>query len=372
MPPYRARSTRFRTIIQRLRQPATWLQLLFCLSLTWNVVLSRKKAKVITIKEEIRTPLDNYQHLHHHSLINEAYLQSLPQHPSENAIVTSMYNDAFAVPIATLGHSLNKANSTARRIVFYLPGSVSQRALCIASMSGFEPYAVDRVEPPSDGGVHSHFIDQFTKLRIWTFADLGLKAVVYLDADTLVRRNFDELFALPFNFAAVPDVYVGDPGFTIGFNAGVLFVRPDSAKFRDLVAHINTAGYSHWEAEQAFLNVFYGADTVRLPYAYNGNIAIKKRNPRLWQGLQDELRLVHFSLVKPFWREVYDEIGIDYMHDNVKLRAGDWDGVFREEILEWGQVWGETERKYAHEIMKCGWKHGVEKPRTTKVQQDRR
>ncbi|KAI0677291.1 nucleotide-diphospho-sugar transferase [Trametes maxima] len=277
-----------------------------------------------------------------------------------------MYNDAFAVPIATLGHSLNKVNSVARRIIFYLPSRVSPRALCIATMAGWEAYPVDRVDPPADGGVHSHFIDQFTKLKLWNFEDLGIKALVYLDADTLVRRNFDELFALPFNFAAVPDVYIDDPGFTIGFNAGVMFVRPNGGAFRDLVSHINTANYSHWEAEQAYLNVFYGADTVRLPYVYNGNIAIKRRNPRLWEGLQDELRLIHFSLVKPFWRNVYDEIGLDYVHDTVKLRATDWDSAFREEILEWGQSWTEVERKYGHEIMKCGWKHGIEtiRPKT--------
>ncbi|KAI0650488.1 nucleotide-diphospho-sugar transferase, partial [Trametes meyenii] len=299
------------------------------------------------------SPLDNYQHLHTHPLINEEFLRKVQLNPRENAIVTSMYNDAFAVPIATLGHSLNKVNSVARRIIFYLPSRVSPRALCIATMAGWEAFPVDRVDPPADGGVHQHFIDQFTKLKLWNFEDLGIKALVYLDADTLVRRNFDELFALPFNFAAVPDVYIDDPGFTIGFNAGVMFVRPSGGAFRDLVSHINTANYSHWEAEQAYLNVFYGADTVRLPYVYNGNIAIKRRNPRLWEGLQDELRLIHFSLVKPFWRNVYDEIGLDYVHDTVKLRATDWDSAFREEILEWGQSWTEVERKYGHEIMKC-------------------
>ncbi|KAI0375910.1 nucleotide-diphospho-sugar transferase [Pilatotrama ljubarskyi] len=313
--------------------------------------------------ELFKSPLDNYQHLHSHPLINEEFLRKVPLNWSENAIVTSMYNDAFAVPIATLGHSLNKVNSSARRIVFYLPERVSPRALCIATVSGFEPYAVDRVDPPSEGRVHQHFIDQFTKLRLWHLADLDIKALVYLDADTLVRRNFDELFALPFNFAAVPDVYINRPGFTVSFNAGVLFVRPSTTAFRDLVAHINKARYPHQDAEQAFLNVFYGADTVRLPYIYNGNIAIKLRNPRLWEGLQDELRLIHFSLVKPFWREVYDEVGLAYMHDNVLLRASEWGGAFREEILEWGQAWRETEEMYGGDIMTCSWKHGIESPK---------
>ncbi len=269
-----------------------------------------------------------------------------------------MYNDAFAVPIVTLGETLNKVNSTARRIVFYIPGKVSDRALCIASASGFDAYAVERIAPPSDQ-VHGHFKDQFTKLSIWDFARLGIKGLVYLDADTLVRRNFDELFLLPFNFAAVPDVYVGDPGFTIAFNAGVLFVRPSAAEYHELLNHIGTANYAHWEAEQAYLNVVHGADAVRLPYIYNGNLAIKKRNPTLWEGLQSELRLIHYTLVKPFWRGEYNDIGLDEISATVLKKAEEWDGLYRDEVLEWGRAWKDTLSKYRDEFTQCGRKHKV-------------
>ncbi len=307
--------------------------------------------------------LDHISHIalcyrHDFPVVNEEFFRSVPLVRSENAIVTSMYNDAFAAPIATLGHSLNRVESNTRRILFYIPGQVSERALCIATVSGWEPHPVARVDPPADGGVHQHFIDQFTKLSIWKFDELGIKAVVYLDADTLVRRNFDELFAMPFNFAAVPDVYIDDPGFSIGFNAGVLFVRTSTSAFHKLVSSINTARYAHWEAEQALLNVFYGADVVRLPYIYNGNMAIKRRNPEMWEGLQSELRLIHYSLVKPFWREVYNETGLEDMHRNVLMRAEEWDGTWRDEILEWGEAWKDTEDTHRYAITRCGWKHG--------------
>ncbi|KAI0741684.1 nucleotide-diphospho-sugar transferase [Daedaleopsis nitida] len=290
-------------------------------------------------------------------MVDEEFIRQSRLVRSENAIVTSMYNDAFAVPIVTLGQSLNRVNSTARRILFYIPGQVSERALCVASASGFEPYAVERIEPPQDGGVHDHFKDQYTKLTIWRFGELGLKAVVYLDADTVVRRNFDELFLLPFNFAAVPDVYIDDPGFTVAFNAGVLFVRPSSAAYNNLVRHIETAKYPHFEAEQAYLNVFYGPDAVRLPYAYNGNMAIKKRNPELWAGIKHELRLIHFTLVKPFWRNTYTDMGLDDMHRNAQMRAEEWGALWKDEILEWDRMWKETEDLYRHEFSRCGTKH---------------
>jgi hypothetical protein len=55
------------------------------------------------------------------------------------------------------------------------------------------------------------------KLRLWTLDQIGIKSAVYLDGDTLVKRNFDELPALPFEFAASPDVYL---------DAGVSLSRP--------------------------------------------------------------------------------------------------------------------------------------------------
>ncbi|KAI0746792.1 nucleotide-diphospho-sugar transferase [Daedaleopsis nitida] len=316
--------------------------------------------------QRLASPVDHFQDLNPEPIVNEDFLRTLPAvDPSENAIVTSMYTDAYALPVLTLGHSLNVVNSTARRILFYLPGQVSQRALCIASASGFEPYRVERIAPPAHGGkVHDHFVDQYTKLAIWTLGELGVRAVVYLDADTLARRNFDELFRLPFNFAAVPDVYLDDAhGFTIAFNAGVLFVRPSASAFRALVGQMDGADYPRTEAEQAFLNVFHGPDAVRLPYVYNANTAIKLRNPRLWASMQPEIRIIHYTLGKPFWRGVYNEIGLEDMDATVRRRAKtEWGGKFEEEILGWGQAWRDTEEAYRARIAECGWSSTARSP----------
>jgi len=56
----------------------------------------------------------------------------------------------------------------------------------------------------------------------------SLKSIIYLNADTLVKRNFDELFDIPFVFSASPDVYLNNRGFSIGFNAGVLAIIPSN------------------------------------------------------------------------------------------------------------------------------------------------
>ncbi|OCH90579.1 nucleotide-diphospho-sugar transferase [Obba rivulosa] len=297
--------------------------------------------------------LDNYQPLNNQPIVDVPFLATTPHlDPKENVIVTSLYTDAFATAVATLGHTLNKANSSAGRLLLYLPDKISSRALCIATASGFVPHQVPRIPPPHKG-VHRHFLDQYSKLNLWGLDAIGVKSVVYVDADTLVRRNFDELFSVPFSFGAVPDVYIDDPGFILGFNAGVLFLRPSTQVFDRMIAQIGTANYRTEDAEQSFLNHFYGPQAVRLPYAYNANLAIKRRKPELWEDLKKEARIVHYTLVKPFLQGDYAEVPIEKLEKNIAKKSNVWSGLFREEVEEWGEAWRETYQQYGAAIDEC-------------------
>ncbi|KAL1938525.1 hypothetical protein VTO73DRAFT_11548 [Trametes versicolor] len=297
-------------------------------------------------------PLDNYQALNRHPIIDTAALAAIaPVNPQDNAVVTGLYTDAFATAVATLGHTLNVANSSASRLLFYLPEKISRRALCIATVSGWEPVPVERIAPPHSG-VHRHFLDQYSKLHLWTLDTRGFKSVVYVDADTVVRRSFDELFRLPYSFAAVPDVYPGAQGYTTAFNAGVMMLRPDSALFRDMVGKIASAHYPAEQAEQAFLNHYFGAEALRLPYAYNANLAIKRRTPALWAGLQQEMRIMHYTMAKPFLQGDYDEVPMDRLEKNAERVMRKKSG-YKEEISEWLEQWLETRRTYGSKLAKC-------------------
>jgi hypothetical protein len=67
--------------------------------------------------------------------------------------------------------------------------------------SGLE---TDLIPPPHNGEIGPRFADQYTKQYLWSLDTIfGVRRVVYLEADMLVRRNFDKLFDLPFPFAAV-------------------------------------------------------------------------------------------------------------------------------------------------------------------------
>lgn len=287
--------------------------------------------------------IDDYQRLKVVTVGRLDLVESHPSDHSDHAIVSSMYTDAFAFPVATLGHSLALTNTTARKILMYLPNKVSAEALCIARAGGWELKPVPFIQPPHGGaGTGYRFGDQYTKLNLWGLDQLGVKAAVYLDADTLVRRPFDELFALPFDFAAVPDVFVADRrgGFKLGFNAGVLFLRPSNATLWQMLDNLDRAVFPPFEAEQAFLNVFFAADAVRLPYVYNGNLAIKLRNPAMWTAIRDELRVVHYTSVKPF--DVFNGVQTrDSIRKVLKKRKGKKGGLFREEIGWWEDAWTE-------------------------------
>lgn len=259
------------------------------------------------------------------------------------AVVSSLYTDTYALPVATLGHSLTAANVTARKILMYLPSQVSSTSLCIARSAGWELHAVPFIPPPRQGqGIGERFGDQYTKLNLWGLDSIGVQSLVYLDADTLVRKKFDELFKLPFDFAAVPDVFPSGPGFILGFNAGVMFLRTSSETLADMLKSLETTTYPPGEAEQAFLNLYYGPDAVRLPYVYNANLAIKNRNKRLWDAIRDDMRIVHYTMPKPFPFRGTRLTTKKEIERAIAEGKTMFDGLFEEEVGWWEERWSEV------------------------------
>ncbi|KAF7792737.1 hypothetical protein EIP86_003835 [Pleurotus ostreatoroseus] len=317
-------------------------------SLIANIVLTVK------VNHHPPRPLDDYQNLNTAPFWADD--TTGPLNPEENAIVTTLYTDSYATAVATLGHSLQKVNATAQKIVLYLPHKISPSALCLATSSGFQPRPVERISPPHGGKkISQQFIDQFTKLSLWTLDTIGIRRLVYLDADTLVMHNFDEIFGMPYRFAAVSDVWEDWRGYTLEFNAGVLFLRPDSAVFQHMMSELPTARFPLQYAEQAYLNQYFAADAVRLPLMYNGNLAAKHRFPQLWEGMRNTIRVIHYTMVKPFVGAApqFTPVPIDKLSERVKEAAEEFDGAYREEVELWGNVWEETRMAYARELEHC-------------------
>ncbi|KAJ7238341.1 nucleotide-diphospho-sugar transferase [Mycena haematopus] len=276
---------------------------------------------------------------------------------SRRAVVSSLESDGYAIAVAVMGYSVRNANVTARLLLPYLEHRVSERALCIARAVGWEPYSVPLIPPPHGGKyIYRRFMEQYTKLHIWTLDKKGVDNVIYLDGDTLVRRNFDELFDSPYNFAATPDVYLGHRGFDVTFNAGVLAFRPSSAVYEDMRAKLEIAKYPLEEAEQAFLNLYFGGTAMRLPYIYNANLAIKVRSPILWDRLEDEMRVVHYTVVKPFLPDPEHSHVIlsgEEMTGAFEVGARREGGLFAREVGWWEAMYRKMMGEYGRVIEAC-------------------
>ncbi|TFY76383.1 hypothetical protein EWM64_g7627 [Hericium alpestre] len=351
-----------------VRSRQTWLYLALSVVGIANVFLGWKWWHGLPL-----TPLDSYQ------ILKDDFRLACPTNPNSTAIVTTLYNDLYTLPVLTLGYSLsthydNTTSSeypslpTPRRLLLYIPHRISPLTLCLARAVGWEPHPVDFIAPPHNGeGIGLRFGDQYTKLSLWTLDQIGIQKLVYLDGDTLVRRRFDELFALPFDFAAVPDIWENERGFALGFNAGVLLLRPSTAVFENLLAHMEDAVYPPGEAEQAYLNLYFGAEAVRLPYIYNANLVAKIRSPKLWNFMSrsDALRIVHYTTPKPFpfyappvgtenggtreWLQKARETVRRQVQKAKKAKGG----LFREEIGWWEDAWRGMERDRSEEMEKC-------------------
>jgi len=122
-----------------------------------------------------------------------------------------------------------------------------------------------------------------------------------------------------------------------------------------------SARYPAGAADQAFLNLYFGGKGVRLPYAYNGNMVIKERSRALWDELMEsDMRVLHYTLVKPFWDDSMLEHGKgkpmtpeevrNYTEEVAAKRMG---GRYADEVGIWREVFEKMWKEYGKDIEAC-------------------
>jgi alpha-N-acetylglucosamine transferase len=236
----------------------------------------------------------------------EAWLSNIDRSPlrtnskstHNNCVATLMTNHHYVSMVQLLGYTLDKVQSKAKKIAL-VTDSITEEVMDKIKKTGWIPVPVDVIPQPGQESSDSRFRMMFTKLHLWRLIEC--RSLVYVDSDTLVLHNFDELFEFTnyAPFAAAPDNWYGK--FTVDINAGVMVLKPSLTEFDQLITSSvnNTDKYSAFLAEQGYLNWYYYGSMIRLPLIYNGNMATWRSNEEFWSRTAAHTKVLHYTLQKP-------------------------------------------------------------------------
>jgi glycogenin glucosyltransferase len=221
-----------------------------------------------------------------------------------HAYVTTLCGgDGYLPGVEVLGRSLAETGTQIPRFAM-VTADVSAAARATLRAQGWNVGEIEPIESPTaeTTQLFPRFAMTFTKLRAFGLAQFD--KLVLLDADTVVLRNVDDLFERP-GFAAAPDFFLPDR-----FNSGVMVIEPSAALFDTLHEALVRVG-SYDGGDQGFLNEmvpdWYARPVAyRLPAGYNMHHFVFQflhAHEALRKRLKDEVRIVHFTLQKP-WQSV--------------------------------------------------------------------
>ncbi|XP_016041488.1 glycogenin-1 isoform X1 [Erinaceus europaeus] len=224
---------------------------------------------------------------------------------ADQAFVTLTTNDAYAKGALVLGSSL-KQHRTTRRLVVLTTPQVSEPMRKALEMVFDEVITVDVLD--SGDSAHLTLMKRpelgvtLTKLHCWSLTQYT--KCVFMDADTLVLENIDDLFERE-ELSAAPD-----PGWPDCFNSGVFVYQPSVDTYTQLLHHASEQG-SFDGGDQGLLNTFFSSWATtdirkHLPFIYNlSSICIYSYLPA-FKAFGANAKVVHFlGRIKP-WNYTYD------------------------------------------------------------------
>ncbi|XP_069319199.1 glycogenin-2 [Eulemur rufifrons] len=223
----------------------------------------------------------------------------------DQAFVTLATNDIYCQGALVLGQSLRTHRLTRRLVVLITP-QVSGPLRVILSKVFHEVIEVNLID--SEDYVHLAFLKRpelgvtLTKLHCWRLTQYS--KCVFLDADTLVLSNIDELFDRG-EFSAA-----SDPGWPDCFNSGVFVFQPSLETHQRLLQHATEHG-SFDGADQGLLNSFFSnwstADIGKhLPFVYNLSSNTAYTYSPAFKQFGSGAKVVHFlGSTKP-WNYKYN------------------------------------------------------------------
>ncbi|XP_028716732.1 glycogenin-1 isoform X1 [Peromyscus leucopus] len=223
---------------------------------------------------------------------------------TDQAFVTLTTNDAYAKGALVLGSSLKQQRTTRRMVVLTTP-QVSEPMRKVLETIFDEVVMVDVLD--SGDSAHLTLMKRpelgitLTKLHCWSLTQYS--KCVFMDADTLVLSNIDDLFERE-ELSAAPD-----PGWPDCFNSGVFVYQPSIETYNQLL-HLASEQGSFDGGDQGLLNTYFSGWATtdirkHLPFVYNlSSISIYSYLPA-FKAFGANAKVVHFlGRIKP-WNYTY-------------------------------------------------------------------
>jgi len=225
---------------------------------------------------------------------------------STQAWVTLATNDSYCLGAVVLANSLKRTGTTRKIVIMITPKTISKSMLELLDLTFDEVVNVEKYD--SEDAAHLALLERpelgitFTKLHCWKLVQYT--KCVFLDADTMVVQNSDELFDRE-EFSAAPDA-----GWPDCFNSGVFVFVPSHETFAAIMEHAAEEG-SFDGGDQGLLNTFYSEWATKdihkhLPFLYNMVATATYTYLPAFKKFGDRVKIVHFIGVSKPWHAAFD------------------------------------------------------------------
>ncbi|KAK4871712.1 hypothetical protein RN001_015836 [Aquatica leii] len=221
------------------------------------------------------------------------------------AWVTLATNDSYSLGALVLAHSLKQVGTAHQLAVLVTPGVTSLMREKLATVFNVVK-EVNILDSRDEANLRllkrPELGITFTKLHCWRLTQF--EKCVFLDADTMVLANADELFDRE-EFSAAPDV-----GWPDCFNSGVFVYRPSEETYGKLIQFAIEKG-SFDGGDQGLLNLYFSDwahkdISKHLPFIYNMCSTACYSYLPAFKQFGPNIKIIHFiGNTKP-WLQYFD------------------------------------------------------------------
>ncbi|KAM3065697.1 glycogenin glucosyltransferase [Clarireedia jacksonii] len=216
----------------------------------------------------------------------------------EDVYATLLLEDSYLPGAMVLAHSLKDAGTTKKLAVLVTTDTVSAESRTeletifdhIIPVERVRNEATENLELMGRPDLHS----TFTKITLWK--QTQFRRIVYMDADMVALRAPDELFDLPQDFSASPDI-----GWPDLFNTGLLVLKPNMGDYFALLA-MAQRGISFDGADQGLLNMHFKNTFNRLSFTYNVTPSAHYQYLPAFKHYKNSISAAHFIGKNKPWK----------------------------------------------------------------------